>query len=277
MKFKRAIYKLGSIHEKHVSKIERGILIKYHFFYKNYLKLIKGLKFAPLFPRNVEWMNTTLKTRKEVELAIKIIKKSNLNLHPDVPEKNWDSLIALNLILQNNHVSARILDAGGQFNSLILLWLYQFGYFNLKCLNLIFNKKKKRGKIKYIPGDITNTYFPDNYFEIITCLSVIEHGVNEDIYLEEMYRILKKNGLLIISTDYWENKVDTNNLIAYNNPIFIYDKNSINKFLNKAYIKGFKLFGPNIDLSCQKKLVYWKQFDLKYTFLTFCLQKNKNR
>jgi ubiquinone/menaquinone biosynthesis C-methylase UbiE len=131
----------------------------------------------------------------------------------------------------------------------------------------------KRGKIEFIPGDLTNTDFPDNFFDIITCISVVEHGVNEEKYFKEMHRILKKGGLLITSTDYWESKLDKINNFAYNNPVFVYDKESIQNLLKKAYNKGFKLFGPEIDLSCQDKVVHWKRFSLKFTFLIFCLQK----
>jgi hypothetical protein len=273
MKLKRILLKIEEIYEKYIIKLERGHLLKHHFIYKNYLRLLKGFKFPPPTPKKVLWRNTTLKTKEEVDHAIEIIKNSKLNLQLNVPEKNWDSLIALNIILQNTDVNAVILDAGGQIISLILFWLYQLGYCNLKCLNLIFEKEMKRGKIEFIPGDLTNTDFPDNFFDIITCISVVEHGVNEEKYFKEMHRILKKGGLLITSTDYWESKLDKINNFAYNNPVFVYDKESIQNLLKKAYNKGFKLFGPEIDLSCQDKVVHWKRFSLKFTFLIFCLQK----
>ena len=88
-----------------------------------------------------------------------------------------------------------------------------------------------------------------------------------------MNRILKKGGLLITSTDYWENKIETREKLAFDNPIYIYDKESVNKLLNNAYKSNFKLYGPEIDLSCQDKVVNWKRFNLEYTFLIFCLQK----
>lgn len=273
MKFKRLLKKIEQVYENYISKIERGFFIKYPFFYKNYLRLIKGFRFSPLIPRNVNWINTTLKSKDELDLAIRKIKNSRLNLHPSIPEKNWDSLIALNIILQNTDPSARILDAGGQINSLILSWLYQFGYSNLNCLNLRFKKKSKRGGIEYFPGDLTNTIFPDNYFDIITCISVIEHGVDEKLYFKEMYRILKRNGLLITSTDYWEFKIKISNKIAYNNPVFVHDKNSIKDLLKRAYDQGFELFGSNLDLKSKEKVAYWKEFDLSFTFLIFCLKK----
>ena len=120
---------------------------------------------------------------------------------------------------------------------------------------------------------MTKTPFPNNYFDIVTCISVIEHGVDEVKYFEEMNRILKKGGLLITSTDYWESKIDTGGQSEFNHPIFIYDKDSVKNLLNIAYKSNFRLYGQEIDLNCQDKVVNWKRFNLDYTFLIFCLQK----
>ena len=51
--------------------------------------------------------------------------------------------------------------------------------------------------------DLEKTNFKDNMFDFITSLSVIEHGVNIQNYFREMNRILKKDGMLLTSTDYW--------------------------------------------------------------------------
>lgn len=53
-----------------------------------------------------------------------------------------------------------------------------------------------------IEGDITNTDFDDEQFDTIFCLEVLEH-MNDQVLkaiLEEIYRILKLDGYLIIST-----------------------------------------------------------------------------
>jgi len=274
MKLKRLASKIEIFYEKYLSRLEKGYLLRNDLIYKNYLRLVRGFRFFPKIPKNIPWMNNTLKNREEVNRAIKILKASNLYLHPNVPEKNWDSLIALKTITQKTNSSAKILDAGGEMNSLILLWLYQLGYSNLISMNLLFKKRRKRGKIEYLPRDLTKTEFPDNYFDAITCISVIEHGVEEEKYFKEMNRILKKGGFLITSTDYWETKVDTRGQTEFNQPIFIYDKNSVKDLINTALKSNFRLYGPEIDLSCQDKVVKWKRFNLEFTFLIFCLQKN---
>lgn len=265
--------KLKYLNQKYLIRLERNYFLKYNFLYRNYLRLVKGFKFSPKIPPKFSRINTTLKSKEEINLALKTIEKSRLNPHNTVIEKNWDSLIALNILLRNSDNKAAILDAGGEIDSLILSWLYQFGYNNLKCLNLVFKKKEKRGDIEFIPGDLTKTPFSDNFFDAVLCLSVIEHGVDEDKFFEEMNRILKKGGLLITSTDYWETKLEIIKKIAYNHPVYVYDKNSVKRLLDKAYSKGFKLFGSEIDLNCKDKVVHWKRIGLKFTFLIFCLQK----
>ncbi len=264
--------KIKSLLKVCFKRFKINLLLRFNIIYKTYLKYFKGLKFTPKPLLDVPWSNTTLKSREDVDLALKIIKNSNLNLHPN-RGKNWDSLIALQIILQNSTPSSRILDAGGDLDSIILHWLYQFNYKHLYALNFDFKKRAKKGNIEIIPGDLTKTLFPDSYFDIITCFSVIEHGVDGDQYFEEMNRILKPNGLLITSTDYWISKIDTKGLKAYNNPVYIFDKNSIERLLQKARNHNFRIFGKNVELNCQEKVINWKRFNLNFTFLIFCLQK----
>lgn len=42
--------------------------------------------------------------------------------------------------------------------------------------------------------------FPGNYFDIITCLEVVEHVLSSDFVLDEIYRLLKPTGYAILST-----------------------------------------------------------------------------
>ncbi len=114
--------------------------------------------------------------------------------------------------------------------------------------------------------------FRSNSFDYVIGSAILHH-TDFKTTAQEIHRILKKGGLLITSTDYWEHKLDMTNKIAYDNPIFIFDKKSIQNLLDKAYNKGFRLFGSEIDLNCQDKVVHWKRFGLKFTFLIFCLQK----
>lgn len=72
-------------------------------------------------------------------------------------------------------------------------------------------------EITFYHRDICNSCLPDNYFDIVTAISTIEHiglegryGVdkqNSDIKaIEEIHRILKPNGILFMSVPFGKNK-----------------------------------------------------------------------
>lgn len=58
-------------------------------------------------------------------------------------------------------------------------------------------KKILRAEIKI--GDLRQTGFPDNFFDIVFCLDTLEHFEKLDEPVKEIERITKDNGLLIVS------------------------------------------------------------------------------
>ena len=100
-----------------------------------------------------------------------------------------------------------------------LLWIYldretNFLSSNLKVLHVapeqVFYKKFKKLKnweyftfdlnspIADIKGDLISTNFKDEYFDLIICNHVLEHIEDDKSALDEMYRILKYNGISIL-------------------------------------------------------------------------------
>lgn len=57
---------------------------------------------------------------------------------------------------------------------------------------------KKRGIEKVIKGNIEKIPFPKQSFNVITALDVLEH-VDDSKSLKEIYRVLKSNGIIIIT------------------------------------------------------------------------------
>ncbi|MEN2011032.1 class I SAM-dependent methyltransferase [Staphylococcus hominis] len=55
-------------------------------------------------------------------------------------------------------------------------------------------------KFKYVIGDVQNSPYPQNTFDTVISLGVIEHFLNPDKVMNEMYRVLKTNGHLILMT-----------------------------------------------------------------------------
>lgn len=83
----------------------------------------------------------------------------------------------------------------------------------VNCLNLN-TKNFKSKKIIFKNGDIRNTDYPNNYFDIVSCISTLEHigvagryGSDHDPdgdkkAMREIERILKPNGKLLVSVPY---------------------------------------------------------------------------
>jgi hypothetical protein len=195
--------------------------------------------------------NGTLKSRAQWQDAWANARKLHVPLHRSA-EKNWDHLAAVSTILARTNTSACILDAGAEFYSNVLPALFVYGYRDLYGVNLSFTDRVRRGPIRYLPGDITCAPFPNAFFDAITCLSVIEHGVPLESYFREMHRLLKPGGLLITSTDYYPTPIDTRGMVAHGCPVQIFSKQDIQAALSLADEIGLKATGE-LDLECVEK------------------------
>ena len=218
------------------------------------------------------WHNAVLRNQCEADNAIRQVRKLGLPVVKD-PLKNWDSLAALDLILRRTGKDARIFDAGGELYSMILQWLYLYGYRNLSAGNLVFHNPIRKGPIVYHHSDITQTGLDSAVFDAITCLSVIEHGVNLRSYFREMSRLLKPGGVLITSTDYLDTRVTAGGQTAYGAPIHVFDRAELVEALEIASQSDLSPLGP-LELSSDERIVNWKGH--RYTFVIFSLRKTAN-
>ena len=221
-----------------------------------------------------ENINSVLKTNKEVEDSLTRLKRLKLPPHPDQP-KNWDALRALSFILNKADKDSNVLDVGSAEYGIILPWLELYGFNNLYGCDIAFEKDFQRGKIKYSRQDLQKTSFPADYFDFVTSISVIEHGVNPGSYFKEMSRIIKKGGYLLTSTDYWPQKIDTKGLYPYGKDLGemkIFDKDGIAGLLKTAEKSGFGLVSP-MDFTSKDKVVDWKRVNKQYSFIFFALEK----
>lgn len=120
---------------------------------------------------------------------------------------------------------------------------------------------KGEQNVKYIKGDIRSTDFKDNLFDVITCISTLEHigvegryGVKKDEFgdikaMKEMLRILKPGGTLLLTVPYGAK-----------------DVLPINKLYNKERIdelsKGYKLESATYQ-TYDAKYSIWREVDEK--------------
>ncbi|MGH9598588.1 MAG: class I SAM-dependent methyltransferase [Terracidiphilus sp.] len=215
-----------------------------------------------------------LRDRAQLRDATERGKRLHLPLHR-AEGKNWDHLAAVTAILSTTARSARILDAGAEFYSNVLPALFACGYRHLYGMNLSFADAARRGPIRYLPGDITRSGFGGSFFDAITCMSVIEHGVPLRAYFCEMYRILKPGGLLITSTDYYPEPIETGNMTAHGAPIKIFSKREMEETIALAETCGFETTA-GIDLETSARPIRWEPCGPEYTFLIFTLRKPRS-
>ncbi len=250
-------------------RIKSGIL-RFEPIYRLCLRYKYGTHGIPV-PPNSSMPNGVLQSTSEWQEATKSGKELRLPLHR-AAEKNWDHLAAVHAITSTYPRSAVVLDAGAEFYSNVLPALFVYGYRNLYGMNLSFTDLARRGSIWYLPGDITRTGFPDAFFDAITCMSVIEHGVPLQAYFQETFRLLKPGGILITSTDYYPDPIDTKNQIAHGSPIKIFSKREAEEMISLAIRCGFEQTGE-INLDCTKRPIRWDLYYLEFTFLIFTLRK----
>ena len=157
--------------------------------YRIYLHRLRGTARSPSAPR-APWHNAVLQSHAEAKEAQLQVNRLGLPEHATL-EKNWDTLAALDAILQEVPRDGWILDAGAELHSTVLPSLFLYGYRNLHGINLEFSEPIRHGTIVYAHGDLEDTPYPDGRFDVIVCQSVIEHGVDVTSYLREAARLLR--------------------------------------------------------------------------------------
>ncbi len=122
--------------------------------------------------------------------------------------------------------------------------------------------------IKYIVGDLLNVPMPDQYFKNITCLSVIEHGVDLERFATEASRLLAPGGKLYVSFDYWVPKIITN-AILYGAKWNLLDDKDVNNLVYYCKKQNLQLT-EDIDWSLEEKVIrpgyYSPRPNISYTF-----------
>jgi SAM-dependent methyltransferase len=122
---------------------------------------------------------------------------------------------------------------------------------------------------------MTATPFLDRSFDVAVSISVIEHGVDLDAFFQEAYRLLKPNGLLFVTTDYWQNKIPTDPSIQpFGLSWTIFSQAEIEQAIELARTHGF-LIAHNREIpACTDTPVSWYQKD--YTFIALAFRKQES-
>ena len=126
--------------------------------------------------------------------------------------------------------------------------------------------------VRYEVSDLIHTRFEDDSFEVITAISVIEHGFDRGRLLAEVSRLLRPGGYFIASFDYWPDKVDTEGINFFGMDWTIFSERDVRELLNKeAEVHNLTSRGksqPRAGISQEQRA------HKEYTFAWMVLQKS---
>ncbi len=183
--------------------------------------------------------------------------------------KSWDVARTVALVRERVAGDEAVLDMGC-VNSEVLWSLARLGYRNLtgcdldqRCLVGPFGDT-----IKYSVQDLTQTSFAAASFRAITCISVIEHGVNEARFLAEARRLLAPGGYLVVSTDYWPNSIPTSEVRAFGLPWRIFARSDIETFLGSCRRLGLEPLGP-LNWREPSPVISWQARRYSFAWMAF--------
>jgi SAM-dependent methyltransferase len=183
--------------------------------------------------------------------------------------KSWDILKFKDFINKNLHKDDPILDVGC-YGSEILLSLNAIGFSKLHGIDLNKNISKMpfQSEINYQEQDFMNTTFDDHSFQAITSVSVIEHGFDSKKMFAEMSRLLKLKGYLLVSFDFWPEKIDTSNIKLFGMEWNIFSKDEVLSLIKDASDYNLSPVGE-LNFQIGKKAISHVGFDYTFGLIIF--------
>ncbi|MDP1712224.1 MAG: class I SAM-dependent methyltransferase [Candidatus Nanopelagicaceae bacterium] len=215
-------------------------------------------------------MNRFLKIQQQITDSTKFLQSGGFLKNEVCEPKNWDLSLILPCLCDGN-----VLDMGCQ-GSIILNNCVKMGLVGEKVGIDLVPVPAFPG-IQYFVGDITKSKLPSENFDFITCLSVIEHGVKAQELLQECARLLRRNGRLFLTFDYWDPKLDTTGVYMFGLPYRILSRLEVEEIVRLGADLGLCLQNP-IDWTTQDKILkpgYWSPCNHSYTFGAIELVKER--
>ncbi|HKN01874.1 MAG TPA: class I SAM-dependent methyltransferase [Candidatus Binataceae bacterium] len=229
-------------------------------------------------------MIEVLQDWKEIGNAILSLQRQYLPLHPTV-QKNWDHFIIYEMVKALDR-GCSIVDLGCN-NGDTLAFLTAMGFRNLEGVDLHIPWRGRarqllkmwRGRALNAPyrmrkADITDTSLKSESFDVAVSLSTVEHGVNRQAFLREVSRLLKPGGLLLVTTDYWEEKMPVaGEFVAFGQKWEPFSRDDVQVFVQEGQRVGLSPMGTGSIPDCREKMVFWNNAD--YTFVAMIFRKTE--
>jgi len=161
--------------------------------------------------------------------------------------------------------NAKILDVGSGLGQ-CLISLKNSGWQNLYAIDIDnFNKnffKKQNIIFKKFNAETDKFLFENEFFDVVLSFTVIQFFYNPSNFMSEIYRVLKKEGIFILTTPDWQKQYK----IFWRDPghVHPYDKKGVTRLLrcynfDPIFIKNFgvlKGFGKTNIWKLIKSLMF---------------------
>ncbi|MDX2035399.1 MAG: class I SAM-dependent methyltransferase [Isosphaeraceae bacterium] len=185
--------------------------------------------------------------------------------------KSWDVAHAVEEIERFALDRATPILDMGCFNSEVVYVLHRLGYTEIHgCdLNPSCRWMPFFPSIRYRLADLTKTPYADRSMGVITCLSVVEHGVPIEPFVDEVARLLRPGGLFLFTTDYdatgAPHEIPPGTRL-FGQPWTLFDPKSLQALIDRFLAKGFTLARPELnDPHHEERPVLWE--GQNYTFV----------
>ena len=134
-------------------------------------------------------------------------------------------------------------------------------------------QRKLRSPYSLMNGDILTRLMPPESCDVIVSISTIEHGLSVASFMQQITRLLIPGGIAVITTEYWETKIDTSSKHACGLPWCIFSRSDVeDEVLAEAARAGLGLLEPAVVPRCGEPTVCWN--GCYYTFIACGFRKN---
>lgn len=208
-------------------------------------------------------MNEFLKTRIQIEQSTQWLKDNGYVTHP-ISAKDWELSIITDYIEDGD-----LIDLGADGSRVLHNAIIK----NIRGRKVGIDLAEVTGDNKadgaeYFQGDLMKTPFDTCSFDTIVSQSVIEHEIDLSKFAKECYRLLRKHGTLIVSFDYWADKVNTDGLMLYGLKWNIFSQADVLYLIEVCEFAGLELSSP-INWETRDAVInpsYCAPFNVSYSF-----------
>lgn len=163
----------------------------------------------------------------------------------------------------------------GAWQSEVLWALHRVGFASLAGCDTDSRVARMPGArtIRYISADFFDLPLAPASLGALSCLSVLEHGVDVGAFLERSARLVRPGGRVLITTDYWPDPISTDGLEAFGRPWKIFSRADVESLIDAAARWGLRPDGPVALDAAEEAPISWNGRRYTFVWLAFVRER----